>query len=468
MMKVLQFQHQELQEYLDQQFEENPCLEMKENTLQPEDVPERKEDRSDEETERFDHLDSMKDDISYYDEEYSRPSRSAQEEMSERHHELLESVPTNPQTLPEFLHDQLSFLALTPEQMEDADRIIFSLDEHGFLATPLEDLFGIDDASLKRGKTALKIVQSLEPTGVGACDLKECLLLQIAFRLAHPESDPDAGSGGTEKSDYQTMQLLLIRYSRELEANSIPKIARESGMSVEKIYALLQQLSRLNPNPGRDFSPKSTMVTPDLFCAQSEDGSWSVTLDERDLPEFYVNSRWGKFCRTDEERQFFHRKQNAAKWLMEAIQMRRETLLAVGNALVRIQSEFLEKGPKFLKPLTEKQLAEIVEKHPSTISRAIRGKWIQTPRGLFPLTDFFSASVTPSQTQAFAAASSDEESASRDAVQHQLMELIQNENKNQPLSDDQLASQLNVARTTINKYRKELGIPSSRKRKIYQ
>ncbi|MBE6428424.1 MAG: RNA polymerase factor sigma-54 [Planctomycetaceae bacterium] len=468
MMNVLQCQQQELLEYLEQEFEENPCLEMKERTLDPEDMPPPQEERCDEASERFEHLEAMSGDISYFEEEYSRPSRASLEEASDRHQEFLENIPSSPQSLPDFLHSQLSLLSLSSEQLEEVERIIFALDEHGFLKTPLEDLFGYAEEDLLRGEAALKIVQSLEPLGVGARDLKECLLIQIAAKSAQKkltDGDP-AAEYQTEMPDYSGMQLLLTRYSRELETNSLPKIARESGLSMDKVYSLIKELSRLNPDPGREFSPKGTTVTPDLYCVKGENGEWTVSVDENAIPEMTISTHWGKYCRTDEEKQFIHRKMNAAKWLLEAVRMRQETLLAVGNALVRAQTEFLEKGPKFLRPLTEKILAEEIGKHPSTVSRAIRGKWIQTPRGLFPLSDFFSASVIPSQTQAFAVVS-DEESVSRDAVQHQLLELIEKEDKNQPLSDDQLAGMLNVARTTINKYRKELNIPSSRKRKIY-
>jgi len=470
-MTVLQLQRQELETFLEQEYEENPCLELKENEPTPEDLPERQEDRRDAETERFDRLDEMRDDISYYDEQYGRPSRSAQEEMSEKHQDFIENIPTNPQTLPEFLHDQLAILSLTTEQAQDVDRVIYALDEHGFLTTPLEDLFGWEPEEVKRGKAALKIVQTLEPVGVGAHDLKECLLLQIDAKLKQTDadfSDEDEEEDETETPDYAAMRILLTRYSKELEANSIPKIARESGWGVEKVYTVLRQMSRLNPNPGRDFSPRGTNVTPDIYCAKNEKGEWYVTLDEHGLPEFTVNTRWGKHCVNDSEREFIHKKLNAARWLLEAIQQRRETLLAVGNALVQAQSEFLEKGPQFIKPLTEKQLAETIGRHPSTVSRAVKEKWMQTPRGLVPLSDFFSASVAPAQNQAqMAATGTEEESASRDAVQHQLLALIDGEDKQNPLSDDQLAQMLNVARTTINKYRKELNISSSRKRKIY-
>lgn len=502
MMKVLRLQQDELREYLEQEYEENPCLELSEKTLHPEDVPEKKEDRRDEETERFERLDSMRDDISYYDEEYSRPSRSAQEEQSERHQDMMENIPTNPKSLPEFLHEQLPLLSLTPETAEAADRIIFNLDASGFLPMPLEEIFGTDPDALSLGRTALSVVQSLEPTGVGARDLKECLLIQILARKNNPEFDDDfsdesdgntdgnssenseeiskeSGKNPAKRPDYDGMYTLISRYSKELESNSLPKIAKLSGMSVEHIYTLLRQLSRLNPNPGRDFAPRSSAVTPDLYCTQNPDGSYRVTLEESGIPDFHISGRWQKYCKTDAEREFIHRKHNAAKWLLEAVQMRRETLLKIGNALVNAQPEFLEKGPSALRPLTEKQVAEEIGKHPTTVSRAIAGKWMQTPRGLVALSDFFSASVIPSQSRAYfeAAAPSDSENSentgnaediSRDAVQHQLLEIIQNEDKTQPFSDEQLAKMLNIARTTINKYRKELKIPSSRERKVYQ
>lgn len=470
-MTVLQLQRQDLETFLEQKYEENPCLEIKENTAEPVESSEKREDRRDEDSDRFRRLDEMRDDISYYDEQYGRPSRSAQEEMSDRHQEFIENIPTNPQSLPEFLHDQLSILPLTETQVQDVDRVIYALDEQGFLVTPIEDLFGLEPDGLERGRAALKIVQSLEPKGVGAQNLKECLLLQIDAKLRSAEADsPDEreNEGEKETPDYAAMRVLLTRYAQDLEANRLPKIARETGWSMEKIYEVLRQIGRLNSNPGRDFSPRGTVVTPDLYCAKNEKGEWYVTLDEHGLPEFTITTRWGKQCTTDEEREFIHKKLNAARWLLEALEQRRETLLAVGNALVQVQSEFLEKGPRYLKPLTEKQLAEMIGRHPSTVSRAVREKWIQTPRGLFPLSDFFSASVAPSQSQAQAATDgTEEESASRDAVQHELLALIDAEDKQNPLSDDQLAGMLNVARTTINKYRKELNIPSSRKRKIY-
>ena len=470
-MTVLQLQRQDLETFLEQKYEENPCLEIKENTAEPAEFSEKREDRRDEDSDRFRHLDEMRDDISYYDEQYGRPSRSAQEEMSDRHQEFIENIPTNPQSLPEFLHDQLSILPLTEDQVQDVDRVIYALDEQGFLVTPIEDLFGLEPDGLERGRAALKTVQSLEPTGVGAQNLKECLLLQIDAKLKQLEADPaeEQDEDDVEEApDYAAMRILLTRYSKDLEANRLPKIANETGWGVEKIYKVLRQMRRLNPNPGRDFSARGTAVKPDLYCAKNEKGEWYVTLDEHGLPEFTINTQLGKRCATDSEREFVHKKLNAARWLLEALEQRRETLLAVGNALVQAQSEFLEKGPRFLKPLTEKQVAETIGCHPSTVSRAVREKWIQTPRGLFPLSDFFSASVAPSQTQAQAAAEgADEESASRDAVQHELLALIDAEDKQNPLSDDQLAGMLKVARTTINKYRKELNIPSSRKRKIY-
>ncbi len=552
-MRVLRLQQQELREYLEQEFEQNPCLELSESTLHPEDAPERKEDRRDEETERFEHLDSMKDDISYYDEEYSHPSRSEQELQGERHQDLMENVPTHPQTLSEYLHEQLPLLSLRPETAEAADRIIYNLDEKGFLSMPLEAIFGTDEAALALGREALCVVQSLDPIGVGAKDLRESLMIQILARKKHPElfddsDDSDdfngtdgvndeaetgdrenwkdcedgedgedrgnsksseggwnvgnAGSRKISRPDYDGMYTLIARYSKELESNSISKIAKNSGMSVEHIYKLLRQLSRLNPNPGRDFTPRSRTITPDIFCTKNIDGTYTVTLEDGDFPEFHIRKQLQKYCKTDAEREFIQRKHNAAKWLLEAIQMRRETLLKIGNALVSAQPGFLEQGPSALKPLTEKQIAEAIGKHPSTVSRAIVGKWMQTPRGLVALADFFSASVIPSQARAFVDASaapeplkmsegsenpgsskssevsgmqessgnpeSSDADVSRDAIQHKLLEIIQNEDKNQPLADDKLGEMLNVARTTINKYRKELKIPSSRERRVYR
>jgi RNA polymerase sigma-54 factor len=357
------------------------------------------------------------------------------------------------QSLQDYLHDQLGWFDLPPELRAMADRIIYNLDSNGYLQSRLEDLLGPDagEEELALAKRALAMVQRLDPPGVAARDLRECLLLQLTPGMPY----------------YEQLQTLIASHLEDLEHNRLPVITRKTGYSIELIQESLEELRKLNPKPGASFGEAVVpTVTPDVFVEPREEGGYQVRLEDGRTPSLFISPHYRKLLmsgKADEEtREFIKRKVNSAQWLIDSIQQRRSTLTRVAQAIVDHQVEFLSKGPEFIEPLKMQQIADKVGVHVTTVSRAVDDKWIQTPRGIFPLKRFFCGGTV----------GADGEEVAWDAVRLKLQEIIDNENKQRPLSDEELVKELakhgiKVARRTVTKYRKALGIPSSTQRKTY-
>jgi RNA polymerase sigma-54 factor len=332
-----------------------------------------------------------------------------------------------------------------------ADRIIYNLDTNGYLQGRLEDLLAADAGreELELAQRALAVVQKLDPPGVGARDLRECLLLQLQPGVPH----------------YEQLHTLIAEHLEDLEHNRLPVISRHTGYSIELIQEVLEELRKLNPKPGANFNNVSVApVTPDVFVEQDEEGRYSVRLEEGQTPTLFISAYYRKLFQdpetTAETREYIKRKINSAQWLIDSIQQRRNTLAKVARAIVEHQRDFLDKGPEAIEPLKMQQIADKVGVHVTTVSRAVDEKWIQTPRGIFPLRRFFCGGTT----------SAAGEEVAWDTVRMKLQEIIDGEDKQHPLSDDQLVAQLaaagiTVARRTVTKYRKAMGILSSRQRR---
>jgi RNA polymerase sigma-54 factor len=296
---------------------------------------------------------------------------------------------------------------------------------------------------------ALRIVQSLDPVGVGSRNLKECLLLQLS--KDHP--------------DYRELHVLITNHLEDLQHNRLPLIEKETGLCIEEIQMVWEELKQLNPKPTRSFVQRNVQVVrPDLSVERKGDGTYEVKVDEWDIPQLYISDYYRKRLSnpavTAEEKEFVRRKLNAAQWLIDAITQRRSTMLKVTQAIVDHQVKFLEDGPEAIVPLKMQQIADRVKVHVTTVSRAVDNKWLQTPRGIFALRGFFVGGTTQD----------DGENVAWDKIRQKLQELIDQEDKASPLSDDELVKQLkaaglSVARRTIAKYRKIMGILSSRQRK---
>lgn len=468
-MEILQLPILALQERIEQEMQENPVLEQVENDGE---VPADEEDEPVElsppspiaESERelvideskpeadFERLVEMDEEWPEHFEEHTRPSRNRIEEEVERHHDAMANLTDRPPTLQDYLRSQLAWFDLAPPLRAMCERIIYNLDHNGYLSTKdLQDLLGPEatEADVALAEQALAIVQKLDPPGVAARDLRECLLLQLSPGMPY----------------YEELRTLITHHLEDIQQNRLPAIAKRTGYSLETIQAALQELRKLNPKPGADFQEEVVPpVTPDIYVERDEEGNYQVRLEEGRLPRLTISAYYRRLLtdpQTNEQtREYIKRKLNSAQWLIDAITQRRNTLLRVAQAIVDHQKNFLEKGPEYIEPLKMQEIAEKVGVHVTTVSRAVDDKWIQTPRGIFPLKRFFCGGTV----------TTDGDEVAWDAVRMKLQEIIANEDKQNPFSDEELVKELakhgiHVARRTITKYRKALRIPSSRQRR---
>ncbi len=474
-MEILQLPILALQERIEQEMEDNPVLDQIEPT---EDVEVLNEEQVDpdapSESERelvvedgtnneddFERLMNMVESLPDDYEERSRPSRGQMEADAGRHHDAMANMISRPESLLDYLQHQLSWFDLSDEVRRLCERIIYNLDSNGYLETPLQDLLsqppadlnGNADAwqteQLKLAEEALTIVQHLDPRGVGARTLKECLLLQLTPSLLF----------------YEELQVLIENHLEDLENNRLPLISKKTGFSLETIKEAWSDLRTLKPKPGSEFNDNfAPSVTPDVFIDRREGGGYDVRLEDGQLPSLYISNYHRKLLQDPgtnaETRDYIKRKINSAQWIIEAIEQRRSTLTRVSQAIVDHQIKFLDHGPDHIEPLKMQQIADKVKVHVTTVSRAVDDKWMQTPRGIFPLKRFFVGGTV----------SADGEEVAWDKVRLKLQEIVDEENKSKPLSDDSLVAELakhgiTVARRTVTKYRKAMNIPSSRQRR---
>ncbi len=462
-MEILQLPILALEERIEQEMQENPILEMREEDpdlpsesveSEPPDAPtdeERELVIDDSKTEDdFERLLKMDEEWPDHFEERSRPSSNRVEEEGERKHDAMANMAARPQSLHDYLHDQLGWFELDPALRAMADRIIYNLDSNGYLQSSLEDLLGQDatEEELALAKKALTLVQKLDPPGVGAHDLRECLLLQLTPGMPH----------------YDQLQTIISSHLEDLEHNRLPVIARRTGYTMEMIQTVLQELRKLNPKPGSEFEDVHVpTVMPDIFVEPSPEG-YKVRLESGRTPSLFISPYYRKLLLSgdtnSETRDYIKQKLSSAQWLIDSIEQRRNTLTRVSQAIIDHQKDFLDKGPEAIEPLKMQQIADKVGVHVTTVSRAVDDKWIQTPRGIFPLKRFFCGGTV----------SADGEEVAWDTVRLKLQEIIDGEDKQQPLSDEQLVEELGkqgitVARRTVTKYRKAMNIPSSRQRR---
>ena len=464
-MEILQLPILALQERIEQELQENPILDLCEEDpdlpsepgeFEPPDAPSEEErelviNETTSNEDDFERLLKMDEQWPDHFEERSRPSRNRMEEEGDRKHDAMANMVARPQSLHDYLHDQLGWFELEADVRAMADRIIYNLDPNGYLQTSIEELVGADatEEDLALARRGLAVVQKLDPPGVGARDLRECLLLQLVPGMPY----------------YEQLQTLISDHLEDLEHNRLPVISRRTGYSIALIQETLEELRTLNPKPGSRFADVFVpTVTPDVFVEPGENGKYKVRLEDGRTPSLFISPYYRKLLQSgaanEETRDYIKQKLNSAQWLIDSIEQRRNTLTRVAQAIVDHQTEFLDKGPEAIEPLKMQQIADKVGVHVTTVSRAVDDKWIQTPRGIFPLKRFFCGGTT----------SADGEEVAWDTVRLKLQELIDDEDKQHPYSDEDLVKELaaggiTVARRTVTKYRKAMNIPSSRQRR---
>jgi RNA polymerase sigma-54 factor len=518
-MEILQLPIMELQERIQQELQENPVLELKESSDEgftegeeaEAEPPAREDDRDPGDGELviddrgsneldFDRLDALSRDWEDHFNEEHRPSRNSLDEESDKKHDAMQNMASPPQSLQDYLNDQLAFFDLPREQVPLVRYLISYIDDNGFLSVPDEAVIGhaleaarkkaaekaaekgkeVDEerekeieedirksiprrtptleelaegfdppTTVEKLEEALAVVQRLDPPGVGARDLRECLLLQLKPDLPHRD----------------ILRVLIQNHLEDIQHNRLPAIQKRTGFDIPVIKVTIETLKHLNPRPGSQFvSTSIPYVVPDILVERTEEGEYNVRLLDDWLPNVYISRRYVDLYKEKgsdpKTREYLKRKIQAAQWLQEAIEQRRGTLEKVTRAIIQHQRGFLDKGPEYIQPLKMQQIADQVGVHVTTVSRAVDDKWVQTPRGIFPLKRFFGGGREVATG----------EEVAWEVIKQKLLEIIDQEDKLNPLSDEELVDRLNEAgypikRRTVTKYRKMANIPSSRQRK---
>ncbi len=471
-MEILQLPYQELQERIDRELEENVVLiseEAKKDTIETETSTQAEHDRevatekpldsqelvvdSEHGNDDFERLIEMSAD--WPDDNFageSRPSSNRIADDQDRYDDMMSSVPENPTTLQDSLLEQFAFFDLSATQQAFGEYLIQNLDNNGRLQSSLAEIVQVYGGGItyEDAQGVLKRIQQLDPPGVGARDLKECLLLQLTDDMIYRD----------------LIEMLIASHLEDLAANRLPIISKKTGFEIDEIKEAVEEMRHLDPYPGRRFQSRTVQnVTPDVAVEKDDNHKWVVRVIDEYVPSLRISRKYREMLQNGVDattKEYIKKKIESAKWLIESIEQRYSTLKKVSQAIVDHQTSFLEEGPESIQPLKMQQIADQVGVHVTTISRAVDDKWIQTPRGIFPLKRFF-AGGTKTATG---------EDVAWDIVRIKLQELIDKEPKDDPYSDDQLVDEMGklgytLARRTVTKYRKKMNIPTSRQRKQY-
>jgi len=364
--------------------------------------------------------------------------------------EFYEKAPTNGRSLYEFLTEQFVLLKLDDEQRKIGEEIIGDINDDGYLSSSVSEIAFRLRTDESKVEEVLGKIQTLDPVGVGARDLKECLLIQLR-----------------EKGQQESLAYRLVdEYFEQLSKRHWQEISRATGISLKEIQDAADEIAQLEPRPGRLYSAgrDDNYVVPDLIVEKIE-GEYIVYVNDSNLPKLRLSRAYQDIARnrkrfTGETKDFIYNKLNSANWLIQAIEQRKQTMLKVMRYIVDKQREFFEHGISHLKPLTLREVSEAIDMHESTISRVTNDKYCQTPRGVFQLKFFFSVGL----------ASDKGEDVSARGIKDRICKMIENENSSKPLTDQEIVARLkedgiNIARRTVAKYRDQMGILPARMRK---
>src|SRR5437762_9635159 len=376
------------------------------------------------------------------------PMRQSQEDEEKRQFRFDSLVAGT--SLQENLLEQIRLSDLTEEQRQIGQMIVGNIDDYGYLQSSADELAFATNIRPEKILEVLKVIQTFHPPGVGARDLRECLLLQL-------ERD-----GKQDTLEYR----IVSEYMEALGKRRIPEIARGLGTTVDEVQKALARIANLEPRPGRSFLPDNNQyILPEVFVHKVGD-DFVVSTNNEQIPHLRISNTYKDIMAqadsSQEVREYIREKIRAGKFLIKSLHQRQQTILNIAREIVKRQREFLEKGVAYLKPLTMVQVAEVVGVHETTVSRAVSGKYMQTPQGLFEMKYFFTAGI---QT-----ASGD--GLSNTSVKDMIAEIFKKENTGKPLSDQEVVRMLKekgivIARRTVAKYRTELNILPSNLRKVY-
>lgn len=376
------------------------------------------------------------------------PARSTPED-EERRQFLFDSI-TSGTSLQEHILEQVRLSELTDAQRPVADMIIGNIDDYGYLKATLEELSASTSIPVPQIEEVLKIIQTFHPVGVGARDLRECLMLQLE-----------------RQNRAHTLEYRILRdHMDALGKRRVPELARGTGADTDEVQEAMARIALLEPRPGRAFLPDNDhYVTPEVFVSKSGD-DYLVTTNNEQIPHLRISNTYKDLMSrpdaSSEEREYIREKIRAGKFLIKSLHQRQTTILNLAREIVNRQREFMEKGVAGLKPMTMIQVAEVVGVHETTVSRAVSGKYMQTPQGIYEMKYFFTSGIQTATGQDMSNAS----------VKDIIQEIFKGEDTTKPLSDQEVVLMLAdkgivIARRTVAKYRGELNILPSNLRKVY-
>jgi RNA polymerase sigma-54 factor len=443
-LEILQASTLELSQLLRQALETNPTLE---DITEIESLD---QDHTDgEEADSLEYLNETDDDWRDRSILDGRNNQWTQED-EERRQRLYDNI-VAPESLQQHLQQQLDLALIDPPIRAAGQEILGYINERGFLDDPIDVISTKSNSTLKNLKTALKLIQTFDPSGVGASGIPESLLIQLER------------ASGTETIEYKIVRDHL----EDLARKRYPQIAKALSITIDRVTDAASNIGRLSPNPGGDFEPTGNpYILPDVIIEKNDDGKWSARLTGEHLPTLRINDFYkdmiGKSGVDAKARAFLRDQIRDGRSLIRSISLRQETILAIAHKLIDQQTDFLEKGPRHLRPLTMNNIADELQLHATTVSRAVAGKYIFTPQGLMEMRAFF---ATGYQTEGG-------NEVSNAGVREAIQQLVAQENPSKPLSDDAITKAIGkqgitIARRTVAKYREQLNILPSHLRKSF-
>ena len=456
-IKLLQLSRVELEEEIRKEITENPVLEeIQESSIDPATKAQVAEELKAVDAEVSGEADPRKQEEfewENYVESMYKPPQSAGYEAND---EIMsyENVISTTQSLSDYLMWQMSLFGFNEEEETLVSILISYLNDDGYLTTSIEEMAAEESVDAKELGEMLPFLHEFDPAGVGARDLKECLLIQAKHL----------------QEDTHDLVHIIENHLSDLERKNYPAIARAMNKDVQEVIELSRIILSMDPKPGRAFMANDTQyITPDVYVYKVGD-EYVVSLNEDGLPRLRISNLYKNLLKSDDKSEgakntqdYVQDKLRSAIWLIKSIHQRQRTIYKVAESIVKHQVEFFEKGPEFIKPMILRDIAGDIGMHESTVSRVTTSKYVHTPRGIFELKYFFNSGISKT----------DGDSVASESVKIKIKELIDNEDNKNPLSDQKIVEILrkqgiDIARRTVAKYRDILKIlPSSKRKKYY-
>ena len=448
-IKLLPMSTLELSELLNQEMVENPMLEeVPTEELQPAEATQEKQEEKKPDTEKGDTWDDQ--DYEYFFGDYLDDGYRPRTPTEIKELPPIENTLSSSASLADHLLWQLSMQTDDPVVRDIGEAIIGNLDDDGYLVATVDELAAMGPWSVEEVERALGLIHSLDPVGVAARDLQECLLLQLRHH----------GYAGTPA------ERIVTEHMRLLQNHQIPELARKLGISIDELKQHVELIRQLDPKPGSRHNPsQSQYVIPDVYVVKVED-QYVAVLNEEGLPQLRISPVYRRLLdkgseNTDETRAYVKDKFRSALWLIKSVEQRQKTIHKVATSIINFQRDFLDHGIEYLRPLVLRDVASDIGMHESTVSRVVTNKYMHTPQGVFEMKYFFHSGI----------ASSYGEAVSSVTIKQRIRKIIEQEDPRKPLSDSKIVNilqreGLELARRTIAKYREELKIPTSNQRKV--